>query len=203
MRSRLSRLFGCSTVLLAAFTTCSARAADEAGGDRPMLRPEAVGPGRSGLTSVDPPKLRYADLYADADGVSRVRHCALEGFVFKSYAPPAAEQWLGIPPGDIASIAYAVLPVGYVGAWHTAPGPQWVVALSGRWSVEAMDGTVLEQGPGEVQFNSDTASRPQTEGGHVGHLTRTVGDAPSVQLIVSLKREPGSAQALACTPPER
>ncbi len=192
---------GC-VALMAALVPPPAVAA-EGGGEQPMLKPEAVEPGLSGLISADPPKLRYADLYADADGMSRVRHCVLEGFVFKSYAPPAAEQWLGIPPGDIASIAYAVLPVGYVGAWHTAPGPQWVVALSGRWSVEAMDGTVLEQGPGEVQFNSDTASRPQSEGGPVGHLTRTVGDAPSVQLIVSLKREAGADKALACKPPAR
>lgn len=192
----------CRVGLLAALVPISALAADGKG-EKPMLKPETVEPGRAGLISADPPKLRYADLYAGTDGVSHVRHCALDGFVFKSYAPPAAPQWLGIPPGEIESIAYAVLPVGYVGAWHTAPGPQWVVALSGRWSVEAMDGTVLEQGPGEVQFNSDTPSRPQTEGGPVGHLTRTVGDAPSVQLIVSLKREAASAQALACKPPER
>ena len=50
----------------------------------------------------------------------------------------------------MASIAYAILPVGYVGPWHAAPGPQWVITLSGRWSVEATDGTVMEQGPGEM-----------------------------------------------------
>lgn len=159
----------------------------EASQDEPRLTAEQAARGPGGLTSADPPVFRYATVYADEAGRTQVAHCALKGFALKSYAAPAAPQWLGIPPGDISSITYAVLPVGYVGAWHHAPGPQWVITLSGRWSVEMTDGTVLEQGPGEVQFNADMSARRQPPDGRIGHLTRTVGDAPNLQLIVSLK----------------
>lgn len=108
---------------------------------------------------------------------------------------------MGVPKGEVASVSYAVLPVGYVGAWHHAPRPQWVVTLSGRWSVQTTDGSVLEQGAGKVQLDDDEDARPQGPDGHVGHLTRAVGDAPNIQMIVSLK--PGATAhrlADACAP---
>ncbi|WP_457107049.1 hypothetical protein [Methylobacterium sp. P5_C11] len=157
------------------------------------IEPAPAGP--AGLAATDPPVLRYGALYADDTGHSHVQYCDLKNFVFKSYAPPAAPQYVGFPPGAVKSIKYAVLPVGYVGTWHTAPGPQWVITLSGRWSVEATDGSVLEQGPGEVEFNADIGSTPQGPDGHVGHLTRQVGDVPNVQLIVSLKERTGKARS--------
>ncbi|KNC07728.1 hypothetical protein [Pseudomonas sp. RIT-PI-a] len=137
------------------------------------------------------PPISYATLWADDKGATHVGHCRLEGLEFKSYAPPAAPQWIGVSPDDIESIAYAVLPPGYVGSWHHAPGPQWVITLQGKWSVETTDGTVLVQGPGEMQFNADTKSRPRLDDDRIGHLTRTVGDEPNVQLIIKLK--PGAA----------
>jgi len=87
----------------------------------------------------------------------------------------------------VETIAYAVLPPGYVGNWYHAPGPQWVITLSGRWSVETTDGTTLVQGPGEVQFNADSNSRPHSGDKRVGHVSRTVGSEPNVQLIIKLK----------------
>ncbi|WP_311968322.1 hypothetical protein [Pseudomonas baltica] len=137
------------------------------------------------------PPISYATLWADDKGATHIGHCRLEGLEFKSYAPPAAPQWIGVSPDDIESIAYAVLPPGYVGSWHRAPGPQWVITLQGKWSVETTDGTVLVQGPGEMQFNADTGSRPRPDDQRVGHLSRTVGDVPNVQLIIKLK--PGVA----------
>ena len=170
--------------------------------DNPMsVAPAPSGP--AGLATADPPVLRYGVLYADAQGRSHVQYCDLKDFAFKSYAPPAPPQYVGTPPGDVAKIAYAVLPVGYVGPWHAAPGPQWVVTLSGRWSVEATDGTVLEQGAGEVQFNADAGSKPQGPDGRAGHLTRQVGAVPTVQLIVSLKPQPGGPSTEPCQPAGR
>ncbi|MCJ2133659.1 hypothetical protein MKK69_06180 [Methylobacterium sp. J-026] len=180
-----------AALLMAVAPGCAGvRAAD---GPPPMtIVPAPSGP--AGLATADPPALRYGVLYADAAGRSHVQYCDLTNFTFKSYAPPAPPQYVGTPPGDVAAIAYAVLPVGYVGPWHSAPGPQWVITLSGRWSVEATDGTVLEQGPGEVQFNADAGSTPQGPDGRAGHLTRQVGAAPTVQLIVSSKKPlPGQA----------
>jgi hypothetical protein len=38
-------------------------------------------------------------------------------------------------------MVFTVQPVGWVGDWHKNPARQWIVPLSGRWWVEAMDGT--------------------------------------------------------------
>nr|WP_276592492.1 MULTISPECIES: hypothetical protein [unclassified Methylobacterium] len=172
----------------------------QAAGDTPALTVAPAPSGPAGLATADPPALRYGVLYADAEGRSHVQYCDLKNFAFKSYAPPAPPQYVGAPPGDVASIAYAVLPVGYVGPWHAAPGPQWVVTLSGRWSVEATDGTVMEQEPGEIQFNADSGSKPQGPDGRAGHLTRQVGDVPTVQLIVSVKPQTQGRGTEPCQP---
>lgn len=193
---------GCAATLLLASIACGAgaRAADGKASE-PLMTIEPASSGPAGLASADPPALRYGVLYADDKGHSHVQYCDLKNFIFKSYAPPAAPQYVGFPPGEVTSVKYAVLPVGYVGTWHTAPGPQWVITLSGRWSVEATDGTVLEQGPGEVEFNADMGSTPQGPEKHVGHLTRQVGDVPNVQLIVSLKPQKGKGASTApCQP---
>jgi hypothetical protein len=170
---------------------------------KPQLTVSPATPGVSGLIPTDPPVLRYATLHADAAGATHVQSCTLKGFELKSYAPPAAPQWLGIPPGEIESISYGVLPVGYVGTWHHSPGPQWVFVLSGRWSVETTDGSVLEQGPGEFQFNAEDGATPQGPDRHIGHLTRQVGDVPNVQLIVSLKKGSTARPPFTCAPTAR
>lgn len=148
-----------------------------------------------GMADANHPTVSYANLWADARGQTHVAKCELHGMKLLSYAPPAAPEWFGTPPEDIESITYAVLPVGYVGSWHHAPGPQWVVTLSGQWSVEATDGQTLVQGPGEFQFNADTTSFASTAGGKVGHISRTVGNVPNVQLIIKLKPRPGAVYA--------
>lgn len=135
------------------------------------------------------PTINYATVWADKSGATHVSHCQLHNLQYKSYAPPSAPQWIGIAPDKIASIAYAVLPVGYNATWHRAPGPQWVVTLSGRWSITTTDGSVLEQGPGEFQFNADYNSVPRKQDKRIGHTTRTVGDEPNIQLIIKLKPE--------------
>lgn len=133
------------------------------------------------------PPVKFATIWADDKGATHVSYCRFEGMEFKSYAPPAAPQWVGPSADEIDSIAYAALPVGYVGSWHHAPGPQWVITLSGKWSVETTDGSVLVQGPGEMQFNADSSSRPRPDDDRVGHISRTVGNEPNVQLIIKLK----------------
>ncbi|MBT0717497.1 hypothetical protein HGT71_04285 [Rosenbergiella epipactidis] len=133
------------------------------------------------------PPIKYSMVWADKSGATHIQSCRIEGLQFKTYAPPSAPQWIGVAPDQIESIAYAVLPPGYVGTWHHAPGPQWVVTLSGKWSVETTDGAVLVQGPGEMQFNADSSSHPRKNDTHVGHISRTIGNEPNVQLIIKLK----------------
>ena len=167
--------------------TTHAAAIAEANGAKPMLSATAASSGASGLVETDPPVLRYANIHADSAGATHVEYCTLRGFALNDYAPPATPQWLGIPPGEIKSIGYGVLPVGYVATWHHSPGLQWVFVLSGRWSVETTDGGVLQQGPGDFQLNAEDGASPQGPDGRVGHLARQVGDVPTVQLFVSLK----------------
>lgn len=75
-----------------------------------------------------------------------------------------------------------VLPVGWVGAWHENPKPQWIVPLSGRWFVESMDGVLAEMGPGELAFGGDQKCREID--GRRGHRSGTVGDGPAALMII-------------------
>ncbi len=59
---------------------------------------------------------------------------------------------------------FTVQPVGWVGDWHENPAPQWIVPLSGRWWVEAMDGTRVEMGAGEFSFGEDQGCTKDAEG---------------------------------------
>jgi hypothetical protein len=107
---------------------------------------------------------------------------ALHGF-----APPAAPYLLGIAPQDIESIVFTKLPPKWFGDWHHAPGPQWVITLSGQWEVHTTDGRTLRQGPGEFQFNSDESAFTTIPGGHVGNTARLVGDRPNTRMIITLR----------------
>ncbi len=60
------------------------------------------------------------------------RHCQIGGLEFKSYAPPAEPQWIGVSPAEIESIAYAVLPPGYVGSPPARSGSSRF-RVNGRW----------------------------------------------------------------------
>lgn len=136
------------------------------------------------------PLAKFATLYTDECGATYIKHCKFEGMSFKSYSPPAAPQWLGLLPYEPANLTLAILPVDYVGEWHTAPGPQFVVCLSGAWSLQATNGQVLRQYPGDWHFDGDTGSKPRPNDDRVGHLTRTIGNEPCVQLIIPLKNHP-------------
>lgn len=188
--ANLPQIFRTGTILLAALSPAMASAADgQSAAPTPILSATPTPARPSPAAKGTPPTIGYAVLRTDAAGATRLSACTLSGFKLRAYAPPSAPLWAGIPPGDVKSMSYNILPVGYVGEWHGAPGPQWVFVLSGRWSVEATDGAAITQGPGEILFNADTADnvRPQGSAGHMGHLTRQVGAEPNVQLVVTLR----------------
>ena len=91
-----------------------------------------------------------------------------------------------------ATVVFTVQPVGWVGDWHENPAPQWIIVLSGRWFIESMDGTRIEQGPGEFSFGEDQGCAELD--GKKGHRSGTVGDTPcalmTVQLHVDAVRQP-------------
>jgi hypothetical protein len=141
-----------------------------------------------------PPKLAYWHLWTDADGVSRQTRCLLSEFKLESIRAPAAPQWQGNPTTAEMTVMVTVLPVGWVGTWHENPKPQWIVPLSGRWSVESMDGQRIEMGPGEISFGADQNTKELD--GKKGHLSTTIGNQPAVLMLIQF--EPGSRTLSPC-----
>ncbi len=137
------------------------------------------------------PSVSYWHLYVDDDGVSRQRECVLTQYELKGVGP-ADPQWNNKMPGCESTVVFTVQPVGWVGDWHENPAPQWIIVLSGRWFVESMDGTRIEQGPGEFSFGEDQGCTEKD--GRKGHRSGTLGDEPcclmTVQLHIEPQREP-------------
>ena len=150
--------------------------------------PEAGdGVGRSGPE----PTVPYWHLWTDEDGVSHQTQCALEAFELKGVGD-AAPQWNDKQETASSTVVFTVQPVGWVGEWHENPAPQWIVVLSGRWWIESMDGTRIEQGPGEFSFGEDQGCVANPEG-RKGHRSGTIGNEPArlmtIQVHVPPKRQ--------------
>ncbi len=139
------------------------------------------------------PSVGYWHLWADEHGVSHQQRCELTAFALKGVGP-ADPQWNNKQPRSEATTVFTVQPVGWIGEWHENPAPQWIVPLSGRWWVEAMDGTRIEMGPGDISFGEDQGCTRDAQG-RQGHKSGTIGDAPAVLMTVQLHippvRKPG------------
>ena len=133
----------------------------------------------------DRPTLSYWHLWTGADGISRLAQCTMTEFEMKSMNAPADPQWQGKSFTGKMTTMVTVQPVGRIGAWHENPKPQWIVPLSGRWFVEAMDGTRIEMGPGEISFGGDQNCLEVD--GKRGHRSGTLGEAPAVLMVVQLE----------------
>jgi hypothetical protein len=138
------------------------------------------------------PTLPYWHVWTDAHGVSHQTRAELSNFAMQTMSG-AAPQWLDRFGAERATIIFGVLPVGWEGAWHENPKPQWISPLSGAWQVETMDGTVVTMGPGEISFGEDQNCATDSSGRR-GHYSRTVGDQPCVQMIVQLAVTPTVGQ---------
>ncbi len=139
------------------------------------------------------PSVGYWHLWVDAQGVSHQQRCMLTAFDLHGVGA-ADPQWNDKQPRSEATTVFTVQPVGWVGDWHENPAPQWIVPLSGRWWVEAMDGTRIEMGPGDISFGEDQGCTRDAQG-RQGHKSGTVGDEPAVLMTVQLHippvRKPG------------
>ncbi len=100
----------------------------------------------------------------------------------------ADPQWNNKHETHSSTVVVTVQPVGWVGDWHENPAPQWIIVLSGRWWIESMDGTRIEQGPGEFSFGEDQGCT-KTDG-KKGHRSGTIGNEPAVLMTVQLHIEP-------------
>ncbi len=133
------------------------------------------------------PSVPYWHLWTDAAGVSHQAQCALTSFELKGVGA-ADPQWNDKQGNNPSTVVFTVQPVGWVGEWHENPAPQWIVVLSGRWWIESMDGTRIEQGAGEFSFGEDQ-NCAEVEGKR-GHRSGTIGDTPAVLMTVQLHVDP-------------
>jgi hypothetical protein len=133
------------------------------------------------------PEIPYWHLWADADGVSHQTRCVLTEFELKGVGG-AAPQWSNKQERSEATVVYTVQPVDWIGEWHENPAPQWIVVLSGRWWIESMDGTRIEQGPGDFSFGEDQGCNPTD--GRKGHRSGTIGNMPAVLMTIQLHVSP-------------
>ena len=129
-------------------------------------------------------KILYWHLWTDGEGTSHLTRCSINHFELKAIQPTADPQWLSEKTRAEMTTVFTVLPVGWTGEWHENPKPQWIIPLSGRWFVEAMDGTRVEMGAGEISFGGDQNCRQRDD--KTGHRSGTIGDDPAVLLLVQL-----------------
>ncbi len=134
------------------------------------------------------PSVGYWHLWTDAAGISHQQRCELTSWELKGVGG-ADPQWNDKQHRSEATTVFTVQPVGWVGDWHENPAPQWIVPLSGRWWVEAMDGTRIEMGPGELSLGEDQGCVTDAQG-RKGHRSGTIGDQPAVLMTVQLHVPP-------------
>jgi len=132
------------------------------------------------------PNLGYWHLCTDLLGVSHQGRCVLSRFELGGIGA-AAPQWNDTQPKGAATVVFVVLPVGWIGEWHENPAPQWILPISGRWWVEAMDGTRIEMGQGDLSLGEDQHCVADSAG-RKGHRSGTVGDEPAVLMTVQMHR---------------
>lgn len=133
------------------------------------------------------PSVPYWHLHVDEAGVSRLKNCALTDFELKGVGP-ADPQWNDKIKRGEATVVFTVQPVGWVGHWHENPAPQWIVVLSGRWWIESMDGTRIEQAAGEFSFGEDQGCTRIN--GKKGHRSGTIGPEPCCLMTVQIHVDP-------------
>ncbi len=151
-----------------------------------LIKGVADGGGKSGPK----PEVAYWHLWTDRSGVSHQKQCALTSFELKGVGD-AEPQWNNKHDKVASTVVFTVQPVGWIGDWHENPAPQWIVVLSGRWWIESMDGTRIEQGPGEFSFGEDQGCS-RSEDGRKGHRSGTIGDEPAVLMTVQLHVDPNN-----------
>jgi hypothetical protein len=136
----------------------------------------------------DRPAVHYWHLWTDDDGISHQTRCTVTAFDLKGIGD-AAPQWNNHQARTDATVVFTVQPVGWVGEWHENPAPQWIVPLSGSWWVEAMDGTRINFGPGEISLGEDQGCVKDAQG-RQGHRSGVNGDLPAVLMTVQLHVPP-------------
>jgi hypothetical protein len=189
MQRQTKRLFVVATALVLAAVLITGAASYA----RPRPETQQISASSVPAAGKEKPTLSYWHVWTDEKGVSHQKRCELTAFQLQSISPGAAPSWLDKQSAPGTTVVMVVQPVGWVGEWHENPKPQWIVPLSGRWFVETMDGKRVEMGPGEMSFGGDQNCKPDAQG-RKGHRSGTVGNQPSVNLIVQLENDPSAGR---------
>ncbi|MDP6196441.1 MAG: cupin domain-containing protein [Prochlorococcaceae cyanobacterium ETNP18_MAG_17] len=134
------------------------------------------------------PTIDYWRVWTDSEGISHQSKQKLTDHQLKKFTEGASAIWVGNQYSGESSLITLVLPSGFVGEWHENPAPQWIIPLSGRWSVETMDGQVVEMGPGELSFGGDQGTREKD--GQRGHRSWSVGSDAAVLMLLQVDESP-------------
>ena len=116
---------------------------------------------------------KFWRVYSGTDGQSKIVEAPPE---MRPFEDTEGAHGVGSPLVPATGIAFRVAPPGYVLHWHCAPRRQYSITLSGRAEIEVGDGTIARIEPGDVA--EDLTGQ--------GHITRVVGDAPRLSVLVPL-----------------
>ena len=98
-------------------------------------------------------------VWVNDQGVSCQSFHSLTGQQHSVFAEGAAPIWSAVHYEGKAKLITLMLIPGEIGEWHENPMPQWIIPLRGRWSVETMDGVIVEMGPGDISFGGDQGTK--------------------------------------------
>ena len=124
-------------------------------------------------------KYTYMRIYADEDGESHFEDVELS-LQETDFVPPAPPVLMSaFSPAN--QYGFEVVPPGWFGDWHPAPGRVLAIYLSGQGEIEASDGEVRAIVPGTILLAEDTTGK--------GHITRVTGSSEVLVAILLLPDE--------------
>ena len=129
--------------------------------------------------------IKFWRVWVNEQGKSCQSLHLLAGHKQSVFADGAAPIWSALHYSGIAKVVTLILMPGEIGEWHENPIPQWIVPLRGRWSVETMDGVIVEMGPGDISFGGDQRTKNKN-----GHRSWAVGENPAELLLIQVLDPP-------------
>lgn len=127
-------------------------------------------------------------IWRDGNGTSHLTRKHYANFSLVSFIEGIPNVWRSPERHSASNILFLHLEPGQEFGWHENPVLQWIVAISGRFSFETMDGTRIELGPGDLAFGADQNCRCIE--GRQGHLTETLGSEPAVLMLIQVDSDP-------------
>ena len=121
-------------------------------------------------------QVKVIRLYVDEEGESHFEDAEI-AFQERDFVPPAPPLLLSsFLPAE--SYGFEVVPPGWYGDWHPAPGRVLAIYLTGQGEIEASDGEVRALTAGTILLAEDTIGK--------GHISRNTGSSEALVAIVQL-----------------